>query len=70
MTGVQTCALPIFVDEQPQQTTQPEQTQETAQGQTTETNLQPEQGTVAGEQGVSIDLEAKKSDMKCLKKWD
>ena len=51
-----------IVDEQPQQTTQPEQTQETAQGQTTETNLQPEQTTVAGEQGISIDLNAKTGD--------
>ena len=34
----------------------PEQTQETAQVQTTETNVQPEQGTVETEQGVSIDL--------------
>lgn len=49
-------------NEQPQQTTQPEQTQETAQGQTTETTLQSEQGTVAGEQGVSIDLNAKNGD--------
>ena len=32
-----------------QQTPQPEQTQETAQGQTTETSVQPQQTTVAGE---------------------
>ena len=51
-----------IVDEQPQQATQPEQKQETAQGQATETNLQPEQTTVAGEQGVSIDLNAKTGD--------
>ena len=30
------------------------------QGQATETNVQPEQTTVAGEQGVSIDLNEKK----------
>ena len=47
---------------QPQQTTQPEQAQETAQGQTAETNVQPEQGTTATEQGVSIDLNAKTGD--------
>ena len=52
----------VIVDEQPQQTTQPEQAQETAQGQTTETNVQPEQGTVETEQGVSIDLNAKTGD--------
>ena len=43
-------------------TIKPEQAQETAQGQTTETNVQPEQTTVAGEQGVSIDLNAKTGD--------
>ena len=35
---------------------QPEQTQETAQGQTTETNVQPEQGTTTTEQSVSADV--------------
>ena len=41
----------------------PEQAQETAQGQTTETNVQPEQTTVAGEQGVSTNIEAQKADI-------
>ena len=45
------------------QTTQPEQAQETAQGQTTETNVQPEQGTTTTEQGVSADVEAKETDI-------
>lgn len=46
-------------NEQPQQTPQPSQKQETTQGQTTETNLQPEQGTTTTEQGVSADVDRK-----------
>ena len=47
-----------------QQTTQPEQTQETAQGQTTETNLQPEQGAIATEQSVSPNVDNNTSEEK------
>ena len=45
-----------LVDEQPQTEPQQQQKQEGVQGQTTETNVQPEQTTIATEQGVSIDL--------------
>ena len=38
-------------------------TNETVQGQTAEANLQPEQGTIATEQGVSADIEDKKDDI-------
>ena len=59
MTGVQTCALPICIF-----FLFPSHDTRTAQGQATETNVQPEQGTTTTEQGVSIDLEAKKADIK------
>lgn len=51
-----------LVDEQPQTKPQQQQEQEGVQGQATETNVQPEQTTIATEQGVSIDLNAKTGD--------